>query len=158
MVGGQIGSLTPVLSFGHNLCFNYPNGSCKPILNIYIPRVFQWYKELFNPMGFHPWNHTLKIRDSNSQIGSSLGRVKVHSLALSHILGSMKCDSWASFLARTFASPWFGREPKARVATFYFILHNLRIQWQNNNSNYLCVPPKESNHTYWFNMMNFITK
>jgi len=28
----------------------------------------------------------------------------------------MKCDPWASYLARTFASLCFGREPKARVA------------------------------------------
>jgi hypothetical protein len=34
MVEKQIGNLTPGLSLGHNLCFNYPNGSCKPILNI----------------------------------------------------------------------------------------------------------------------------
>ncbi len=40
----------------------------------------------------------LKVhRDSNSQSGSSLGNVGVHSLALSHIPGNMKCDSWASF-------------------------------------------------------------
>jgi hypothetical protein len=32
----QIGSLIPGLSFGHNLCFKYPNGSCEPILNIYV--------------------------------------------------------------------------------------------------------------------------
>jgi hypothetical protein len=29
----------------------------------------------------------------------------------------MKCDSRALFLARTFASPCFGRKPKVRVAT-----------------------------------------
>jgi hypothetical protein len=29
----------------------------------------------------------------------------------------MKCDFQASLLARTFASPCFGREPKARVVT-----------------------------------------
>jgi len=29
----------------------------------------------------------------------------------------MKCDFWASLLARTFASPCLGREPKAKVAT-----------------------------------------
>ncbi len=29
----------------------------------------------------------------------------------------MKCDFQASLLARTFESPCFGREPKARVAT-----------------------------------------
>jgi hypothetical protein len=32
----------------------------------------------------------------------------------------MKCDSWASFLACTFASPCLGHEPKARVATIAF--------------------------------------
>ncbi len=34
VVGNQIGNLTPSPSFGHNLCFRYPNGSCEPILNI----------------------------------------------------------------------------------------------------------------------------
>jgi hypothetical protein len=29
----------------------------------------------------------------------------------------MKCDSWASFLAYTFASPCLGRKPKAKVMT-----------------------------------------
>jgi hypothetical protein len=29
----------------------------------------------------------------------------------------MKCNSHASFLAHTFASPYLGREPKAKVAT-----------------------------------------
>ncbi len=52
------------LTFGHNLCFRCPNGSCKPILDIYIPRAFQWYKELLNPLNFDPYNHSLKIRKS----------------------------------------------------------------------------------------------
>jgi len=30
----------------------------------------------------------------------------------------MRCDSWASLLARTFASPCFGCEPKVRVVTY----------------------------------------
>jgi hypothetical protein len=29
----------------------------------------------------------------------------------------MKCDSWASLLACTFASPFLGHEPKIKVAT-----------------------------------------
>jgi hypothetical protein len=29
----------------------------------------------------------------------------------------MKCELWASLLARTFASPYLGYKPKARVAT-----------------------------------------
>jgi hypothetical protein len=42
VVESQIGNLTPNLSFGHNLYFKYPNGLCEPILNIYVPRAFQW--------------------------------------------------------------------------------------------------------------------
>jgi hypothetical protein len=44
MVRSQIANLTPDLSFGHNLCFRCPNGSCEPILDIYVSIDFQWYK------------------------------------------------------------------------------------------------------------------
>jgi hypothetical protein len=44
VVRNQIVNLTPNLSFGHNLCFKCPNGSSKPISNIYFPTSFQWYK------------------------------------------------------------------------------------------------------------------
>jgi hypothetical protein len=47
--------------------------------------------------------------------------VRVHSLTLSYTPESMKCDSRASFLARTFASPCLGRKPKARVVTIVVI-------------------------------------
>jgi len=50
VVGSQIANLTLGPSFGHNLYFKCPNGSSKPILDIYVPRVFQWYEELLNPM------------------------------------------------------------------------------------------------------------
>jgi len=43
--------------------------------------------------------------------------VEVHSFTPSHIFESMKCDSHASLLARTFASPYLDYEPKAKVAT-----------------------------------------
>jgi hypothetical protein len=100
VVGSQIANLTLDLSFGNNLCFKYSNGSCEPILDIYIPSGY------------------LKIHhDSNSQSGSPLGRVWVHSLTLSYTPGSMKCDSQASLLARTFVSPCLGHEPKVKVAT-----------------------------------------
>ncbi len=61
IVGGQIANLIFGPSFGHNLCFRSPNGSCKPILDIYVLRSFQWYKELFNPLSFDPYNRYLKI-------------------------------------------------------------------------------------------------
>jgi len=32
VVKSQIGNLIPNPSFGHNLCFNYSNESCEPIL------------------------------------------------------------------------------------------------------------------------------
>jgi len=64
MVESQIANLIPDPSFGHNLCFKCPNGLCKPILNIYVARAFQWYKKFPNPMGFDLYNHFLKIRES----------------------------------------------------------------------------------------------
>jgi len=77
MVKSQMGNLTLDLFFGHNLCFKYPNGSCKFILDIYILRAFQWYKQLFNPMGFDACNHFLKIRESiktsTPKMGAHLG-------------------------------------------------------------------------------------
>jgi len=89
VVKNQIVNLTPNPSFGHNLCFECPNGSCKPILNIYILRDFQWYVECFNPMSFDPCNHSLKIWKSiwtpTPKMGVHLGVwrfIPSHSLAL----------------------------------------------------------------------------
>jgi hypothetical protein len=83
-------SLTPDFSFGRNLCFKCPNGSCEPMLDISVSIVFQWYKEFFNPLGFDPCNLFLKIQEStgtpNSQSGSCLGSVRVHSPTLSFTL------------------------------------------------------------------------
>ncbi len=93
MVRSQIGNLTPDRAFGHNLCFNYPNGSCEPILNICVPRDFQWYKEFYNPMGFDPYNHSLKIQKS---IWTQTPKVGVH-------LGVWRCIPSHSF---TFLGAW----------------------------------------------------
>ncbi len=94
MVGSQTISLTPSLSFDHNLCLRFQNGQCEPILNIYASIAFQWYKELFKLMGFDPYNCVLNVRESdwdfNSYNGSSLGSVRVHSLTLFALLGA--CD------------------------------------------------------------------
>jgi len=114
VVGSQTTNLTPDLSFGHNLCFRYPNGSCEPILNIYISIFFQWYKEFFNPLSFWPlqslFEHPRVHWDSNSQGGSSLGSAKVHSLTLSF-------TPKLPLLARNLVSPCFSHKPKARVTT-----------------------------------------
>jgi hypothetical protein len=87
LIGSQIGNLTPNPSFGHILCFKYPNGSCKLILCIYVPRAFPWYKEIVNPMDFDACNHSLK---SQEFIKSPTPKMKVHlgvwSFIVSHSL------------------------------------------------------------------------
>jgi hypothetical protein len=106
VVGSQIGSLTPNLSFDHNLCFKCPSGQCEPILGIYVSIDFQWYKGLFKLMGFDPCNCALNIQesiwDSNSQHGSSLGSVRVHSLTLFALSGACevipRSPSWLATL------------------------------------------------------------
>ncbi len=75
MVVSQIIDLIPDPSFGHNVCFKYPNGSCKHILNIYILKTFEWYKELFNPMSVNLYNLLLKIWES---IGTPTVKIRAH--------------------------------------------------------------------------------
>jgi hypothetical protein len=103
VVGSQIGSLTPGPSFGRNLCFRCPNEHCEPILDIYVPRAFQWYKECHNPLSFDPCNRFLKFQEStrtpSPKVGVALGVwgfTPSYSLTLSNTPGSMWCDSWAS--------------------------------------------------------------
>jgi len=59
------------------------------ILDIYIPRAFQWYKELFNLMNFDLYNRPLKIWESIGTLTPKLGVhlgvwgfIPSHSLAL----------------------------------------------------------------------------
>jgi hypothetical protein len=126
MVGSQIANLTPNSSFGHNLCFKCPNGSCKPISDIYVPQAFQWYKKPLNPMSFDPWNCSLKIQKSigtpTFKVGAHLGvwgSIPSHSLTLPR--------AWIMTPGLTLGShlsnPCLGHEPKARVATLHV--------WQN---------------------------
>jgi hypothetical protein len=125
MVGSQFDNLTFDPSSSHNLCYKCPNASWKPILNIYVPRNFQWYKECFNIMGFVFYDRSLKIWESNSQSEGSFGNVRVHSFTLSYTPGSMRCDSQISLLAHTLVSPCLRHEPKVRVVTIImcFIPH-----------------------------------
>ncbi len=119
VVGNQIDILIPDPFLGHNLCFKYSNGSCELILNIYVSRAFQWYKEFFNPMNFDPWDCSLKIWDS---IGTPTPKVGIHlgvcGFIPSHIplhSWKCKCDSRVALLAWTFPCFYFSRELKVRV-------------------------------------------
>jgi hypothetical protein len=89
MVGSQTANLAPDPSFNHNLCFRCSNGSCKPIPNMYVLTIFQWYKECLNSMSFGPFNRSLKIWESIGtpipKVGVSLGVwgfIPSHSFAL----------------------------------------------------------------------------
>ncbi len=62
--GNQIDTLILNPFLGHNLYFKYWNGSCEPILRIYVSRAFQWFKKIFNPISFGPWNTFLKTWNS----------------------------------------------------------------------------------------------
>ncbi len=77
LVGSQTGSLTPGPSFGHNLWFRCPNEQCEPILDIYVPRDFQWYKERHKPLSLDPSNCSLKFWESTGtpspKMGAALG-------------------------------------------------------------------------------------
>jgi hypothetical protein len=69
-------------------------------------------------MNFDKYNRLLKIRKS---IGTPTLKVGAHLRvcglipSFSDTLESMKCDSRASLLACTFASPCFGHEPMLRL-------------------------------------------
>ncbi len=123
VVRSQIDNLIPNPSFGHNLCFKCPNGSCEPILDIW--RNFQ--SNEFWPLHL-PFEDSKVHQDFTFQNGSSFGSVGVHSLTFSYTPRSMKCDSQASFLAHTFASPCFGHEPKVRVVTMVMSSY-FNTQW-----------------------------
>ncbi len=106
VVESQIANSTFSPSFGHNLCFRCPNGWCEPMLNIYVPRAFPWYKELFKPLNFDPCNFPLKIRESTGtptpNVGVPLGvwgSITSHSLALPGACGMIPgLPSWLATL------------------------------------------------------------
>jgi hypothetical protein len=115
------GISTPGPSFAHNLCFRCPNEKCEPILDIYVPRAFQWYKERHEPLRFDPSNLFLKFWESigtpSPKVGVALGvwwLTPSHSPSLPGVfdvtprlhLGPHPCNPFC-----------LGCEPKARVAT-----------------------------------------
>ncbi len=64
VIRSQVASLTPGLSFAHNLGYRCPNRQCEAILAIYTSRPFQWYKEHLNARCFDPYNRLLSFRKS----------------------------------------------------------------------------------------------
>ncbi len=98
-----------------------PNGSCEPILDIFLPRSSQWYEVFLNLMGFDPYNRSLKIRESIETPTPKVGApLRVWGFIPSHFPSLP-----ASLLARNLTRHCLGREPKARVVTMFmfFVWH-----------------------------------
>jgi hypothetical protein len=57
------------------------------------------------------------MRTPTPKMGAHLGMCGFIPSHFSYTFRNMKCDSQASLLAHTFASPYLGDEPKARVVT-----------------------------------------
>jgi len=85
VIWSQTGSLTPDLSFFHNLCCK-----CPPIFDIYTSIAFQWYKERPNVRCFDPCNWTLKFRGSRRTPKSPFWECECHP----HTLSKQGCDTF----------------------------------------------------------------
>jgi hypothetical protein len=124
VVGSQSAILTFSPSFGHNLCFKYPNGSWKFILDIYIPKKFRWYKELFNLIilapaialwrFWSPFGFQLLMWEFIWECGGSSPHTLLH---------SWEYEMW---LLGFILGPHFC-EPKARVAIEYVWKSDMKI-------------------------------
>jgi hypothetical protein len=95
IIKSQIDILILDPSFDHNLYYKYSNGSCEPMLNIYVLKYFQWYKEVLNLMNFDPWNRFLKNQDF---IGPPTPKMRIHlgvcGLIPSHSLALPRVWMW----------------------------------------------------------------
>ncbi len=111
VVGSQTASLTPSLSFCHNLCCRCPNGSCEAIFDIYTSIAFQWHKERFKARCFNPCNRTLKFQESRRTPKSPFRECECHL----HILPKVglrqptSMRSWGGTLTIAKTSPCNGR-------------------------------------------------
>jgi hypothetical protein len=91
VVESQIGSLTPGLSFAHNLGCKCPNDQCEDISNIYTSRPFQWHQEHLKERCFSPCCWTLKIQESLRTPNPQLWECEFHL----HTWPKWGCDTWA---------------------------------------------------------------
>ncbi len=65
VVGSQTASLTPALSFAHNLGWRCPNCQCEGIFDIYVSRPFQWHQKHPNARCFDPCCRAVNIQIPN---------------------------------------------------------------------------------------------
>jgi hypothetical protein len=99
------------------------------ILDIDVSITFQWYKKIFEAMNFDPCNRALKIResicDSNSQNGSSLRSVRVHSLTLFTLPGACEVTPGSPSWPATFQPFALVASPRLGLRHNQFYYYNL---------------------------------
>jgi hypothetical protein len=71
-------SLTPGLSFAHNLGCRCPNGQCEASLDIYTSRSFQWHQKHPNARCFGPSTRTLNFWESRRTPSSHFWECGLH--------------------------------------------------------------------------------
>ncbi len=145
-VESQTSNLTFDLSFCHNLCFRSPNAQCKPILDIYVLKDFQWYKKHYNPLSFDPWNRSLKFwkftKTPFPKVGVALGvwgfipsqfptLPRACDVTSGLLLGPQPCNPF-----------YLGCKPKARVATRVLLGKG---KWNFATKNYFLSNPRSVN-------------
>jgi hypothetical protein len=118
VVRSQTASLTPNLSFCHNLCCKCWNESCEPISDIYTSIDFQWYKELLDVSVL---TFAIALWRFESTPGLQLPKGEL----IWECESSFSHSSWPVHL-RPFC---LGREPKARVVTQQHWSNILTLNW-----------------------------
>jgi len=118
MVGSQTASLTPGLSFAHNLGDICPNGRCEAIFDIYASRPFQRHQEQPNARCFGSWCRALNIRESRRTPNPQLFQV----LGFTPTLGQVR-------VATLYGNYMKGARLKWRCLLFFGILY-LALTWK----------------------------
>jgi len=108
VVGSQSASLTPGLSFAHNLGYRYPNGQCEAIFDIYASRPFQWHQENLNSRCFGPCCRTLNIRESRRTPNPQLWECWASPPHLAKV--GLRHHAWWSMEDPMLSGPWNVKE------------------------------------------------
>jgi hypothetical protein len=124
-----------------NLCFICPNGSCEPILDIYVPRAFQWYKKLLKPLSFDPYNRLLKIRESigtpSPKVGVTLGVWRFIPSHFPTLLGTCDVTLGLSLNPQPCKPLCLDCEPKVKVMIIFFLgLPNFKMTSATLNTSF----------------------
>jgi len=121
VIGSQTASLTPSLSFCHNLFYRCSNGPCKAIFDIYTSIAFQWYKEHPNARCFDPCNWAMKFWESRRTPKSQFQECEFH-LHTSLKVRFWQTSSWYSLLQIRSTSHLHSSQWILKLFTFFLRL------------------------------------